>query len=279
MREASLFARTCCRLLCCLLALLALPLGAVAQAGAVEWRVLQPGVELTEVSLGGEAVLHAVRIDPGVTELGLFRVAVVGGEPRTAGEWCREQDLAVAVNLGMFREDRRSHAGYLKQDGVVQSSRWAKDYLSALVLGPKDPLLPFARLVDLDVPEERALVEVYGTVVQNLRLIKGPGRNVWSRREQRWSEAAVAEDRRGRLLFLFCRAPFAMAEFNDLLLAAQMEIVRAHHVEGGPEASLSVHAGGVDLDLCGSYETGFYPSDENRRQWALPNVLGVRRRE
>lgn len=49
------------------------------------------------------------------------------------------------------------------------------------------------------------------------------------------------------------------------------------HVEGGPEASLSIHTGGVDLDLCGSYETGFNENDSNTHQWAIPNVLGVAR--
>ena len=51
----------------------------------------------------------------------------------------------------------------------------------------------------------------------------------------------------------------------------------AMHVEGGPEASLLIHTGGVDLDLCGSYETGFKEDDSNARQWAIPNVLGVAR--
>jgi len=49
------------------------------------------------------------------------------------------------------------------------------------------------------------------------------------------------------------------------------------HLEGGPEASLSIHADGVDLDLAGSYETGFWPDDSNVRQWPIPNVIGVMR--
>jgi hypothetical protein len=52
----------------------------------------------------------------------------------------------------------------------------------------------------------------------------------------------------------------------------------AMHVEGGPEASLSIHAGGVNLDLNGSYETDFNENDDERRQWPIPNVLGVQRR-
>ena len=36
---------------------------------------------------------------------------------------------------------------------------------------------------------------------------------------------------------------------------------------------------GLDLDLAGSYETGFFPDDSNREQWPIPNVLGVVREE
>jgi hypothetical protein len=34
---------------------------------------------------------------------------------------------------------------------------------------------------------------------------------------------------------------------------------------------------GVSFTLTGSgYETGFFPRDDNDRQWELPNVIGVR---
>ena len=52
-------------------------------------------------------------------------------------------------------------------------------------------------------------------------------------------------------------------------------VVRAMHVEGGPEASLSVR-GAVKLDLAGSYETGFREDDTNEEQWPIPNVICVR---
>ena len=66
-----------------------------------------------------------------------------------------------------------------------------------------------------------------------------------------------------------------MRDFNALLLQLPLDIAGAMHVEGGPEASLSVHGGGINLDLMGSYETGFFESDDNHRQWPIPNVIGV----
>ena len=121
------------------------------------------------------------------------------------------------------------------------------------------------------------MLAAYGTVVQNLRLIRAPGHGVWAKQDRRWSEAAVAADGSGRVLFLFTRQPYSMQELNAKLLALPLGITAAMHVEGGPEASLSIHAGGVDLDLNGSYETGFNENDDEAAQWPIRNVLGVAR--
>ena len=69
-----------------------------------------------------------------------------------------------------------------------------------------------------------------------------------------------------------------MRDFCRHILRQPLGIQRAMHVEGGPEASLSIHAAGVNLDLNGSYETGFRENDDEPRQWAIPNVLGVAQR-
>jgi hypothetical protein len=69
-----------------------------------------------------------------------------------------------------------------------------------------------------------------------------------------------------------------MKELIDVVLSVPLGITAAMHVEGGPEASLSIHTGGVDLDLNGSCETGFNENDGEQRQWPIPNVLGSRRR-
>jgi hypothetical protein len=67
----------------------------------------------------------------------------------------------------------------------------------------------------------------------------------------------------------------AMHHFNAFILGLPLGIVRAMHVEGGPEASLSIRAPGLSLDLSGSYETGFNENDDNSGQWPIPNVIGV----
>jgi hypothetical protein len=85
-------------------------------------------------------------------------------------------------------------------------------------------------------------------------------------------------DKQGRILFIFSRQPYAMPDFNARLLALPLDITNAMHVEGGPEASLSIHGGGIDLDLNGSYDLSFNEETDGPQQWPIPNVLGVARK-
>ena len=82
--------------------------------------------------------------------------------------------------------------------------------------------------------------------------------------------------RQGRILFLFSRTPHEMFDFNRRLLALPLDIVSAMHVEGGPEASLSIRARACGWTSPAASETAFRENDGNAGQWALPNVIGVR---
>lgn len=237
------------------------------------WKPLQPGVELAVFPRS----LYVVRIDPARAKL-RAGLASEGGRPRTAGEWCRTNHYAVAINAGMYQQDHRANVGYLRDGKHLNNARW-NDYRSVLALNPDSPKLPAMQWIDLgDDMKRPATLDRYGIVVQNLRLIASPGRNVWAKNDRQWSEAAIATDRNGRLLFLFSRTPYSMRDFNRMLLDLPLDITAAMHVEGGPEASLSIHVPGMDVDLSGSYETGF-SDNSNREQWPLPNVLGVVRED
>jgi phosphodiester glycosidase len=249
------------------------------RAPAASWRVLQPGVEYAEFEIDsmshGDRRLRVVRVFPSKAVLRAALASEHDRRKRTAREWCHDEDLAVAINIGMFRDDQVSNVGYLRSGNHINNGHW-NEYKSALGLRPVRGDLPAARWLDLDSIDPAPLRD-FSLVVQNLRLIRGDRRGVWAPSHRRWSEAALAIDRQGTLLFLFSRAPLTMAEFNRAALLLPLGIVRAMHLEGGPEASLSIHAGGLDVDLCGSYETGFQEDDQNSEQWPIPNVLGVAR--
>lgn len=249
-------------------------------AGPV-WKTLQRGVEYAAFDAGDKtdraARIHVVRIDPAQASLVAVMASASDKRPRTAAAWCRERKLAVAINLGMYRDDKLTNVGHAHAPGHVNNAHWSDKYKSVLAFGPKRAGVPAAEIVDLDTPGAEAGLTAYGTVIQNLRLMRAPGQGVWGKQERRWSEAAVGADEAGRILFIFSRHRYAMQELNDTLLALPLGITSAMHVEGGPEASLSIHAGDVDLDLNGSYETGVNENDGEKAQWPIPNLIAVPR--
>jgi hypothetical protein len=268
------------------------------------WLELQPGLELARfpavdsaagvesnpsatrddgasVASPADSGIVVLRIDPERWDLGLYCAALdSAGESRTAREWCRERGLVAAINAGMYATDFRTHTGFLRADGA-SAGQTARSYRSLALFGPRAEGTARFHILDLDESDTdlSALAEPYRFAAQNLRLIRRPGVNVWSATERRWSEAALAEDSTDRALFIFSRAPHSMPELNRILLALPLGIVAAQHLEGGPEAQLSIDCGGVRREFFGSFETGFREDDLSSEAWPVPNIIGVRPRE
>lgn len=214
--------------------------------------------------------LHIVRIDPAKATLTVGLQSELKNAARTAGQWADAMNATVVINAGMFKlEDYVSNVGYLRH-GKHLNNKSFNAYRSALAFSKGK-----AAMVDLDVDGAKDSLATYETVIQDLRLIRGAGVNVWKPNGRKWSEAAIALDDQNRVLFFFSRAPMMMTEFNAKVLSLGLGVQRAMHAEGGPEASLSIRTEKVKLDLCGSYETGFREDDDNHEQWPIPNVIGV----
>lgn len=258
-----------------------LTLALVLAAAPLEWKAVAPGVEYRAFVIeakpsAGDGLAHVVRVDPALATLDLGLASENGGTLRTAREWCEDKGFAVVINAGMYGTDYVSNVGYLRRGKHLNNGAWNAKYQSVLALGPKQKGLPAAQLWDRDVSGD-ALASKYESVVQNLRLLKAPGTSVWKPNGQAWSEALIASDDAGRVLFVFVRSPFEMAELNTRLLALPLGLTRAMHVEGGPEASLSIHTQALSLDLAGGPRRAFF-GDGPSKQWRIPNVVGVRAR-
>lgn len=261
-----------------LAAFLALSVSSV-HAATNAWEPLARGVEYRKLSLGpaplgGTGELHVVRINPDLAKMKLLTARDHGASNRTASAWCSEFHLSVAINAGMYNTDHSTHTGYLRTRTSLNNPNWVKDYQSILLLEPRAQGIRSALLLDREEVKSEQL-NAYDCVVQNLRLMKFSGIGVWSKQERRWSEAALASDANGNLLFLFIRAPYAMHELIEALRATDLRIVRAAHLEGGPEASLSIRTPKTTLHFSGSHETGFNENESNALQWKLPNIIGV----
>ena len=269
------------------------------------WHTLQKGVEYAVLDLKkevqmGTGQIHFVRIQNLHKGLTSSAASEFGQKKQTARQWAKDRGYSIVVNAGMFKKDHSSNVGYFRKGKHINSKTWNAKYLSVLTISNsrfhlpttrrlKPHEYPGGRIFDLQSPGRGSSqryarkFKKFWTVIQNLRLIKSQGKRikkgvgVWSKRtkNRKWSEVALAMDKYGNLLFVFSRSPFSMWAFNKLLLSLPLDIIRAMHLEGGPEASLSIHTKKLTLDLSGSYETNFNENDNNKEQWPIPNVLGV----
>ena len=249
-------------------AIVAMPACAYA-AAPIAWCTLAPGLEHGQAALAahiGDGQLHIVRIDPAHFRFALASAAATGGGYRTARRWAEERGFSAVINAGMFQSGG-APVGYAKADGRVIQPHLNSN-LSVFAFDDRR-----ARLLDLSCDTFDPSREK--NALQGIRMVACDDRNVWSPQARRWSIAAIAQDRGGRILFLHTRSPHSVHDFINALLALPLSIVRMMYQEGGPEATLFVSVGGFELERIGSFETGFNENDDNLVAWPLPNVFGV----
>ena len=246
------------------------------------WEILADGLQLARFkadvqSPSGDSVVTVLRVDPHKYTFHLLtRSNTEDKASRTARQWCEKHDLTAATNAGMYAKDHSTHIGYMKVGEHVNSRRVVKrDYRSVAAFHPLKPDLPPFRMFDLDETEMDSVRTDYASVIQNIRLIKRPGENRWPVKPKKWSEAALGEDKHGFLLMIFCRSPYTMYDFNEILLSLPIDVVCAQHLEGGPEAQLYVNQGETELEITGSYESNFWENEANSRAWPVPNIIGI----
>ncbi len=255
------------RLLCALLL--------VAATARADWQALAPGLDLgvfdgppTDV---GDGKIRVLRIDPARYDLALMNASAPGeGSARTAKEWAKRAGAVAAINASMFRDDRRTSVSLMRTRAHVNNPRLSKDRTMLAFDGAPSP----PALLDRDCDDFDGAAVRYGTLVQSIRMVGCKRTVAWKRQpDKRWSTAAIGVDDRGRVLFIHARSPWPVHDLAARLLALPIGLARAMYVEGGPEATLYIHAGKREEELVGSFETGFWENDGNTEAWALPNVV------
>jgi hypothetical protein len=245
-----------------------------------QWRQIDNGLHIgyfntSKKSLTGDSVITVIKIDPKIHELRLLSSSELKHSEIPADKWSEKYNLIAVINAGMYHLDFRTHVGFMKNYDHLNNSEITGKYKSVAAFNPKNKKDKPFQIYDLENTTVEKISEKYNSVIQNLRLIKKPGTNQWTRQKRIWSEAALGEDKDGNVLFIFSRSPYSMHDFNNILLALPINIVAAQHLEGGPEASLFFSHKGTVIKKMGSFETAFQEDDNNDHYWPLPNVIGL----
>ena len=227
----------------------------------------------------GHSTITIIKVNPKLFSFKLLCASEYNHSNMTSKEWCQRYNLIATINAGMFKTDYSTNVGYMKNFTHINNSTVNSKFLSVSSFNPINRSEPPFKIFDIDEENIKEIIGSYETVIQNLRLIKNPGENRWSKQNRRWSEAALGQDQEGNILFIFSRSPFSMHNFNNILLPLPINIVCAQHLEGGPPASLYLSHKGIEISKVGSYETRFNENDNNTSAWEVPNVIGFFKRK
>jgi hypothetical protein len=241
------------------------------RASPPSWQPVAPGLE---VGRFGDPPVTVVRVDPARFEFRLLSAKTLGlPAGLTAPQWVERHGVSGVINASMFQADHLTSVGHMRDERAANNKSWNKDN-AVFVSRPRRPGLPPVRILDRACEDAAGLARDYDVAAQNIRMIDCQGRNVWAQQPRKWSTACVGTDAQGRVLLVHVRAPYTTHDLIDVLLRLPLGLRRLMYVEGGPEASLYVKAGGREVVAeMGSFETGFFESDGNRVFWPLPNVI------
>ena len=263
-----------------------LSFGCQSSSEVSTWESLADGFEVRsfKVSAGDsprKAKITVLRIDPSRWSLELRSRSEIGGpNDKNIMQWCNSEsevgELVAGINAGLYNKDFSSHIGYMKSGELLNNPKILRNqYFSAALFGAETDDVPDFQMIDLDVTKLDSLIDKYRYVIQNLRLIKFPSENRWEEKTRKWSEAALAEDSSGNALFIFAREPFNMVEFSQTILSLPLGIIRAQHLEGGPEAQMYYKVGDLQAEFVGSYESGS-GDNSGSSAWPIPNAIVVK---
>lgn len=270
--------RILCRLLVVLLGALAL---AVEPARAIDWQVLEAGLELAapvapHPAPEGDSRIWILRLDPQRFELELLNASArADGATRTAKGWAEEGPFVAVINAGMYQADYRTSLSLMQSRGHVNNPHLSRDR-TVLAFDPLDAKVPPAQIIDRSCQDFAALRPRYAGLVQNIRMISCRRENVWRQQDERWSISSIATDGAGRILLIHVRSPFSTHDLIENLLELPLGLTRAMYLEGGSQAQLYVNAGGREIELVGS--RGSRGLGGNVLALRIPNALAVRRR-
>ncbi len=244
----------------------------------------------------GDSRLLVLRIDPGHFDLRLLNAsATEQKEARSAREWCAAAGLTAAINASMYQTDLLTSVSLMQSAEHVNNGRLTRDR-AVLAFDRADSAVPHVDLIDLTCQDFDALRPRYRSLVQSIRMVSCKGENTWKPQEQRASNAAVAVDTPGRVLFLHCRSPYSTHDLIAGLLALPLGIAKAMYTEGGSEAQLYVRSGDVEIERTGLLAGGLLdggqlgaaavpgdsaggaPAASGSAASPIPNVIGLVRR-
>jgi hypothetical protein len=207
------------------------------------------GIETASASGG----LMIVRADPLVTPVELINAPL---DDSSVAAVAQKAGVEVAINASMFAQDYATSIGYMRNFDTINNSHIASKLQGFLLLHPKSPNLPAAKI------GTRADLDSYDTVVQTYRMWTAEDGILWNKGSSIYIQVALlGVDDKNRVLFFYHPNLVDVHDLVEQILALPLNLQGLLYLDGGHHGSLY-----LSRDLGRGWNTGIY----------LPNLLGIR---
>ena len=244
------------------------------------WQKLSDGLHLgffqsPVPSETGDSMIRVLKIDPSRYNLRLLNAsASENGRPLSTKEWCQQNGLVAAINASMYQADLKASVSLMRTKSHINNPRLSKD-MAILAFDRQNPEVPRAKIIDRQCEDFDTWKTKYKTLIQSIRMISCKGKNVWEQQPQKWSTAAIAIDRHGRVLFIHVGSLYTTHDLINILKTLPLRIDRAMYVEGGPQAQMYIKVGTHEYEFVGSYKLSIEENVNALFSRPIPNVVGI----
>jgi len=254
---------------------------------SIFWQKLDLGLHFADIkaplkSIVGDSKISILKIDPYSYNFELITASEFDSIPKTAKNWAINQHLTAVINAGMYRLGNHLTAtGYLKNFDHENNPTIRQDYRAMASFNKKDTNCQDFAIIDMEHQNWDSLKIHYQSFAQAIRMIDFYGKPLyWKvKPKMKSSMCVLAIDKQKNVLFIFTRSPYTVNQFINMLLAMPLNIHNAMYLEGGPEASLYIATKDTVIEKFGSYVSQTFSHNKNDHFWAIPNVIGIRKKQ
>lgn len=249
------------------------------------WLSISDGLSMIELdapkkSILGDSKITVIKIDPKYFDFNLL-TATEHGIPLTAKEWADTFQMNIVFNASMYELTKPLISrAFLKNFNHHNNSEVNPNYNAMIAMNPLDTNKHNeCAILDLKCEPWDNVKTNYHCYAQGMRMIDCNGGPMdWNKKKQSCSMLVAAVDPYNNFYLIFSRSPYTHNEMITFMQKMPYELSNAIYLEGGPETSIYMKFGDLEIKKVGSYVSQTYPNDDNLDFWRLPNVIGLKKK-
>ncbi len=244
----------------------------------LEWRVLAPGLSITEVKNSyhlkiSDNIVTLIKVNPTYFDIDIY--SAIGSMKRNVVEWADEFNLQLVVNAGMHSlSNSYLLSGCFKQRLKVIQPDLKENFRVMALFCPQCIQFPSFALLDMKCEKSETLLFKYPSAFQSIRMIDcNREQALWKSKRQLFSSMYVlAKDAKQNAIIAFARTLLLDNQISSLLIQLPLNIRSTVYFKDDPKSCFYLKTVDTVITKVGSYVLYTFPTATNTRHWNLPNV-------